>query len=74
MIPVFIKSQNSKPMKQIRKQIMLYARVILILILIMPLLSAGLSNNSENTEEWNKLSAEDQEFLDKVQLKAYDYF
>ncbi|GAI38840.1 unnamed protein product, partial [marine sediment metagenome] len=61
-------------MKQTRNKLMLNVRVILILILLIPLLSFNISSNKENSEIWNNLSAKDQEFLDKVQRKAFDYF
>ena len=61
-------------MKQKRNKSMPIMRVSLILILLIPLLSFNISNDKEDSELWNNLSVEDQEFLDEVQRKAFDYF
>ena len=53
---------------------MQYSRVTFIHLLILPLYSSGMPTEDENTAEWNRLSLKDQEFLNEVQRKAFDYF
>ena len=47
---------------------------ILIGLLLLSITVNAKNNKAKHTKEWEKLSVENQQFLDQIQRKAFDYF
>jgi len=57
-----------------KQQIKLHPYKLFLVILVIPLFLSMVSKKDASNKTWNKLSAEDQEFLDLTQYKAFNYF